>query len=557
MTKAYSYIRFSTPEQLKGDSLRRQKEASEQYAKDNGLTLDTTLNMQDLGLSAFHGINRIKGALGRFLQHVESGTIEKGSVLIVENLDRLSREQVLDALNQFTSIIQSGIKIVTLQDNVEYSKESISDNWSQLIISITYMARANDESKRKSQRLSAAWNQKRIQATNGQAKLTARCPLWLRLSEDKTKYILIPEVCKCIEKIYRLKLSGKSKYSITTELNQMDIWKPPVTTRNKTGGWREDYIQKILTTPAVIGTFQPCKRVEDKKVPTGAPILGYFPAAIDKLLFYEVQDLIKRNKEQNDNGGNGGGNTGKANNLFVHTVICGICKHPMHHLSKGRYSYLHCDYSRRKLDCDAKPIRYDEFERLIFSNFEELNISDLLPDSDEIQIQLNDINRRLTAHRYELNELDSGIENISDIVFTTKDARVREGLEKRLSDTYDKKEQISKEIKYLTKESLNLQTEAQEMQKNIDTAKELYSFLQSAKDEQERISMRLKLSAEIRKLVKSIEIYPLQEDYKPFEEIEPEVYQFMNSKHIDYIRIRFNEGRKKRLLYLKTVAASF
>jgi|GEM_PF-5511149 len=32
MTKAYSYIRFSTPEQLKGDSLRRQKEASEQYA---------------------------------------------------------------------------------------------------------------------------------------------------------------------------------------------------------------------------------------------------------------------------------------------------------------------------------------------------------------------------------------------------------------------------------------------------------------------------------------------------------------------------------------------
>jgi len=30
--KAYSYIRFSTPEQLKGDSLRRQLESSRKYA---------------------------------------------------------------------------------------------------------------------------------------------------------------------------------------------------------------------------------------------------------------------------------------------------------------------------------------------------------------------------------------------------------------------------------------------------------------------------------------------------------------------------------------------
>jgi len=30
--KAYSYIRFSTPEQLKGDSLRRQLESSREYS---------------------------------------------------------------------------------------------------------------------------------------------------------------------------------------------------------------------------------------------------------------------------------------------------------------------------------------------------------------------------------------------------------------------------------------------------------------------------------------------------------------------------------------------
>jgi hypothetical protein len=42
---AYSYIRFSTPDQIKGDSLRRQTEASSHYAAEHNLTLDETLNV--------------------------------------------------------------------------------------------------------------------------------------------------------------------------------------------------------------------------------------------------------------------------------------------------------------------------------------------------------------------------------------------------------------------------------------------------------------------------------------------------------------------------------
>ena len=38
--KAYSYIRFSTPEQEKGDSHRPQEKEAEDYAKKYGLTLD-------------------------------------------------------------------------------------------------------------------------------------------------------------------------------------------------------------------------------------------------------------------------------------------------------------------------------------------------------------------------------------------------------------------------------------------------------------------------------------------------------------------------------------
>jgi DNA invertase Pin-like site-specific DNA recombinase len=58
MPTAYSYVRFSTPEQSKGDSLRRQQALSEAYALENGLTLDTTLTFHDLGVSAYRGVDK-------------------------------------------------------------------------------------------------------------------------------------------------------------------------------------------------------------------------------------------------------------------------------------------------------------------------------------------------------------------------------------------------------------------------------------------------------------------------------------------------------------------
>jgi DNA invertase Pin-like site-specific DNA recombinase len=55
MPKCYSYIRFSRPEQMRGDSLRRQTEAAEKWAAENGLVIDQSLT--DLGLSAYRGLN--------------------------------------------------------------------------------------------------------------------------------------------------------------------------------------------------------------------------------------------------------------------------------------------------------------------------------------------------------------------------------------------------------------------------------------------------------------------------------------------------------------------
>jgi DNA invertase Pin-like site-specific DNA recombinase len=181
-TKAYSYIRFSTPEQLKGDSLRRQREKSQAYAAEHGLELDTTLNMRDLGVSAFRGANIEKGNLGVFIKAIEQGLIEPGSYLLVESLDRLSRAEVIDSLSVFLQILSYEIIIVTLVDKREYSRESVRANYSELIVSIAVMARSHDESLTKSVRRKDTWDQRKKLFADTGKKLTLKTPFWLTLA---------------------------------------------------------------------------------------------------------------------------------------------------------------------------------------------------------------------------------------------------------------------------------------------------------------------------------------------------------------------------------------
>src|SRR5947207_4529925 len=98
---AYSYIRFSHPSQAEGDSLRRQTEAAAEWCQKHGVRLDETISLRDLGRSAYTGAHRKnpdRHALAAFLKLVESGKVPRGSYLVIENLDRLSREHIQPAL---------------------------------------------------------------------------------------------------------------------------------------------------------------------------------------------------------------------------------------------------------------------------------------------------------------------------------------------------------------------------------------------------------------------------------------------------------------------------
>jgi DNA invertase Pin-like site-specific DNA recombinase len=396
IVKAYSYIRFSTPEQIKGDSLRRQEEVSKEYADRHGLELDETL--RDIGISAFKGRNRTDGALGEFLQLVQEGKIPEGSFLLVESLDRLSRDKVMNALSLFTQIINGGITIVTLQDSQTYSKASIDANWSQLIISLAVMARAHDESAAKSKRLSAAWENKRRNLD--QRTLTARCPEWLRLAADKQSFEVIPERVEIVRRVFQAAANGQGKHKIAGGLNQAGI--PAF--RGKQG-WHASSIQKMIESEAVLGQFQPHRKVNGKRSPEGDVAKGYYPAIIDEALFYRAQAGRDQRRV------NGAGRKGKGYpNVFSGICRCAECGSGMVYLDKGKPPrggrYLVCSKARRGLCQNRTHYRYDGLEQDMLVLATEVNLASIIGQQENAtQSDLSLLETQITAKRGKLDAL--------------------------------------------------------------------------------------------------------------------------------------------------------
>jgi len=272
MPIAYSYTRFSSEKQSKGDSIRRQKDLVTQFIERNPeleLELDTTLQLSDEGLSAYKGVAQTKGSLGVFIRLVEDGKIEKGSYLLVESLDRLSRQTPRQALNQLNTLADEGIVLVTLSDGKTYTKESLDgDGGMSLIFAIMLMARAHEESATKGLRISAAWANKFNKIKDG-VQLTARVPFWIN-KQDKSKSI--PERVAVVKEIFEMSSKGLGAMRIAQELNAKKT--PTPTARSKK--WALSSVKKVLASEAVLGTLITSDGQRHEK---------YYPAVIGQRLW--------------------------------------------------------------------------------------------------------------------------------------------------------------------------------------------------------------------------------------------------------------------------------
>lgn len=327
-TRAYSYIRFSSPEQAKGDSLRRQLSEAQAWCAERGLELDDSL--RDLGRSAFRGGHAKDGSLARFLQLVEDGKIERGSYLIVESLDRLSREEVADAASRLLALINAGITVVTLSDRQVYSRDSVRDNWTLLLLSLSSMQRAHEESALKSQRVGKAWAQKRVTAAETGQAMTSIAPAWLTLVGDpKTgHYEVNEERAAMVRKFFDDTIAGLGRRAIANALNAQKV---PTWGRGRKAGsrWHDSYIQKILNNPAVFGRFEPLS-ARAGGTGVGSIVLDdYYPPVIDQSTYYRAQAASQSR-------GAGGGRVDTENSNLLRGLVRCRCGAALVRINKGK-----------------------------------------------------------------------------------------------------------------------------------------------------------------------------------------------------------------------------
>ena len=101
--------------------------------------------MRDEALSAHHQQHIKSGALGVFLAVAKDGKTPPGSILVVEELDRRSRANLMVALAQLIEIVSVGLIVVTALDGQAHDSESIKKDPSKLLISLSITIRAQTE----------------------------------------------------------------------------------------------------------------------------------------------------------------------------------------------------------------------------------------------------------------------------------------------------------------------------------------------------------------------------------------------------------------------------
>ncbi len=484
MALAYSYVRFSSKPQEFGDSLRRQIEGTEKFCKRHGLTLDTSLTLHDLGVSGFKGKNKNKGSLGEFVRLAEKGSIPPGSYLVLENLDRLSREDLRPAFTLLLRILDCKVNIATVAPEQIYRHDSLDQlGFFQAVIELS---RGHSESARKSERLQASWSEKR---KNIEKEIfTANAPGWVTAKKDRSGFVLNEGKAEVIRRVFQLATEGKGHDNIAWLLNQD---KTPLPTRRGTQ-WHGSVVQKILKSRTVIGEFQLHEKKNGKRTPIGKPIQNYYPPVISERLFDGVQDAMKLRKKHK------GPITNKCPNLFTGLLFDPIDGCSLNVEIKHQADGYRLVSSKGKRGVEGAryiSFPYSVIEQALLKSISELKASDLAPDSTGIN--------EMAVASGRLTELDTKIEKIKSRI--KGDETADDALFDLLREFSQERVQLVNQIRELKEQAANGYGET------LGDAQSIIEMLHTADD---KLDFRLKLRARFASLISKIWVVLVEMDTK-------------------------------------------
>jgi len=431
MKKCFMYYRVSSDKQLGGTGIERQEENLRAYVKRLNLCsqMDVPLpiELSDPGVSAFKGLNMSEGNLGKWMKEVATG-IHDGSLLVLESIDRFSRQNPFTVMKYLSTLDEHDISIHDVSLGLVINRS----NSSMLPIVAMSAQRAYEESKYKSTRISDGWQRKRITAFEKGTVVTNKRPLWIDVVDD---YYVLNEKAEIVREIFRLYQTGIGCPTIAKILQAKgDEWR--LASPKNRGGWRAESVYKILTNKRVTGVIFITQIIRDfDKYDTDAVQKKYernvYPEVISMEEFELVQKMLEsRNPKNNQktigrvSQKNDDGAPLIKSNIFTSVFRCGRCHEGMYHnvVTRERYAkrvgetvtseyrYIRCIAERDKL-CDNKSLRYEVLEQFIIEHIKNLNFTQIIK-SGELKPEIELLQMKIKEEQEHISDYEQGIEKL-------------------------------------------------------------------------------------------------------------------------------------------------
>ena len=363
---AFSYLRVSSVKQAAEarTGLDRQADQFLPFCRRHGL-LPVDDPLVDAGISAYRGSNRRRGALGQFLDAARDGLIPPGSVLVVEDLDRFSREAPSDALRLLLNdVFSQGIAIGVVRFDSVISEEEFNRQAGAAIQLQMAIQMAHDYSRKLGDRVGAAHGVTRAKERQGEIVNAHWRPQWLDYDEASGAFI-VNDRWPIYRRILDLCMEGMGQTRVAAMINGEGH-------RNAHGGlWSGASVAQVWADRRLIG-----ERVYGKGRAAEVEILpGYFPAMITTAEWQRLKECVAQRRSNRGRAGRG---------EHRHNILQGVCfcacgmRQELHTATKpsGRkHAYLVCKNKtrgRRVGDgvCMARNVRYleEDFLRAFMAN---------------------------------------------------------------------------------------------------------------------------------------------------------------------------------------------
>ena len=411
MKNAYSYKRFSKKSQEGNTSIDRQGDAAVEACDEFGWNLIDL--PPDRGISAskqitdidgnMASLNKVKGNLGKFLAKVKAGEIAPGSVLIVDDIARFSRnEDPIEVLYDLNNLLKKGIELHLCANKDHLTKEKLAANKSIIHSWLGPIIAAGEYSKELTRKVNKAFDTKRKMIADGKKVVMGKwTPFWLDFIPDEPDKVNTTGIFKFNARATFMETTiadymekGMSLHRITQNLNERNV---PCVMNGKC--WKNGMVSQIFRNKTLMGTA----------TLKGVEYADYYPALIDQKRFDALQLRMKSNIHRKTIPTD----QQRANALFSGMCKCKACGGNVgvwcpSYVNMRKYDFhnaFYCTKNKAKKDCQVHDTMLTEEVELDFF----MNVLQE-PTGSVIASATQEVNSETTTTRARLNEIEASMD---------------------------------------------------------------------------------------------------------------------------------------------------